>query len=272
MRCVRVALAVGAAALAAASCDAVRVVTGTTLSAAGQGLARDTLGRLFPAIMFNVSTAPGGVGWNQETCYAKLLSATKPGSAIGLMLENGRRCWLIAQAQSDFVFNAGSTGGRGSSEAQLPVVNDVFETGSDALFLLNVLGTEPPSVPTTSAPSPPKSAAPSTPSTPSTPAPSSAQPPAAAANGADGAPAPEPGTELGIVVAGVFGSILLTLVGAYGTYALQQKRIAVHLASQESSVVSAKDLPEGYSQHSSQAYSAHSQASWPASSRADGAV
>jgi hypothetical protein len=254
MRCVRGVLAAGAAALAAASCDAVRVVTGTTLSAAGQGLARDTLGRQFPAIMFNVSTAPGGDGWSQEQCYAKLLSATKPGTAVGLMLENGRRCWLIAQAQSDFVFNAGSSSGRGNSEAQLPVVNDVFETGNDALFMLNVLGTEPPSVPTTSAPSPPKSAAPSTPSTLSTPAPSSAQPPAASAESAAGAPAPE--TKLVIVIAGVMGSILLTLVGAYGTYALQQKRIAVHMASRDSSVVAAKELPEAYS---SQAYSAHSQ-------------
>jgi hypothetical protein len=233
MRYAGVALAVGAA--LAASCDAGRVVTGTTVSVGGQGHARDTLGRLFPTIMFNASLAPNGNRWSKEQCQDKLLSSTKPGTAIGFMLENDRRCWLIAQAQSDFVFNTGSTGGRGNNDAELPVVNDVFATGVDTLFLLNVVGTEPPS-------------APSAPSAPTAPTPSITPPPVAPADGDNGA-APPSESKLEIVVAGVLGSIVLTVLGAYGTYTLQQRRIAVVMAiREESEMVAPNSVPGIYLQ------------------------
>jgi hypothetical protein len=95
-------------------CEA-RVTTGTTLRPqGGQDQAIDAAGLEFPVIKFDTPTSPTGGPWTVEECRLKALNVCKPGSALGITLENNAMCWVTGQQFSDFVNTTGAWGTRGS--------------------------------------------------------------------------------------------------------------------------------------------------------------
>ncbi len=182
----RALLALGGGAAALIGAQAARVTCGTTLQQQVlEDLAQDAAKVEFPSSVWNAALSPNALAWTVEQCRIKTLAATRPGSAIGIMLENNRRCWGFAQAASDFVNATDRSGSRGSDSATLPVANSASlgtTAGSDPLFLFTVLGTEAPApsagsaAPTTLAPpsSPPRGFEGAGPTTPTS---SSADPP-----------------------------------------------------------------------------------------------
>ena len=111
----KLALSANAAlALLGGWCEA-RVTTGTTLRPhGGQFHARDAAGVEFPTWKFDSPTSPTGGPWTVEECRLKALYVCKPGSALGITLENNVMCWVTGQQFSDFVNTTGAWGTRGS--------------------------------------------------------------------------------------------------------------------------------------------------------------
>ena len=175
-------LAVGVGAALLPGAQAARVTCGTTLQQQQlEGAACDALKVEFPSSIWNAVLSPDTVAWTIEQCRVKVLSAAKPGSPIGIKLENNRRCWGFAQAASDFVNATDRSGGRGSDIATLPVANPASSgttIGGDPLFLFTVLGTVAPAPST--APAGPTTLAPTslvpTTATPATSAPATSAP------------------------------------------------------------------------------------------------
>jgi hypothetical protein len=126
-------------------CEAARVTTGTSLTPqGGQDLAKDAAGVEFPQYKFDAPTSPSGGPWTAEQCRLKALAVCKPGSSLGIWLENSAICWVVAQAHSDLVNTTGVFGFRGSDAAVLPIVN-APATGISVLYVFDVVPTASPS-------------------------------------------------------------------------------------------------------------------------------
>ena len=154
---ITVVLAALALALLGGLCEAQRVTTGTTLSVqGGQLLPRSAAGLEFPSVKFDTPTSPSGGPWTMDQCRQKALAICKPGTSLGIVLENmleiNAICWVVAQAFSDFVDTSGGFGFRGSDSAVLPIVNQPA-TGGSPLYVFDVL-TEEPSAQPSGRPSP----------------------------------------------------------------------------------------------------------------------
>jgi hypothetical protein len=126
-------------------CEAARVTTNTILRPqGGQLLAKDAAGVEFVQYKFDTPSSPTGGPWTPLQCKVKALAVCKPGSSLGIMLENNAICWVVAQADSDFVNTTGMSGFRGSNAAVFPIVN-APATGSSPLFVFDVVPTASPS-------------------------------------------------------------------------------------------------------------------------------
>jgi hypothetical protein len=156
MFALRALTAHAALALLGGWCEAARVTTSTILRPqGGQSLAKDGAGVEFVAYRFDVSVPADG--FLSLECKRKALATCKPGSSLGIMLENNALCWVIAQARSDFVETTGMIGFRGSDAAVLPIVN-APATGISPLFVFDVM---PPTASPSKAPSAKPTASPS---------------------------------------------------------------------------------------------------------------